>query len=74
MKGITGNPMAAQIKKVEETASEAVKGALLISGADKPQFRKLKDKLTNNYLLGMDQYPDTSDKALQILDNYKNTR
>ncbi len=35
MKGSTGNPMAAQIKKVQEIASKAVKGALLISRADK---------------------------------------
>ncbi len=74
MKGITGNPMPAQIKKAEETANEAVKGALLISGADKLRFGKLKDKLANNYFLGTDQYLDTSNKALQILGNYQNTR
>ncbi len=74
MKGITRNPMPAEIKKAEETANKAVKGALLISGADKCQFGKLKDKLANNYLLGTDQYPDTSNKALQILGNYQNTR
>jgi hypothetical protein len=74
MKGITGKSMPVEIKKVEETAKEAVKGALLISGADKCQFGKLKDELANNYLLGTDQYPNTSDKALQILGNYRNTR
>jgi hypothetical protein len=35
MKGITGNPMPAQIKKAEEIVNKAVMGALLISGADK---------------------------------------
>jgi hypothetical protein len=74
MKGIMGNPTPAEIKKVEETANEAVKGALLISGADKRHFGKLKDKLANNYLLRMEQYPHTSNKALQILGNYQNTR
>jgi hypothetical protein len=64
MKGITGNPTPAEIKKAEETANEVVKGALLIGGADKRRFGKLKDELANNYLLGMDQYPGTSDKAL----------
>ncbi len=64
MKGIMGNPTAAQIKKAEETASEVVKGALLISGADKCRFGKLKDKLVNNYLLRTDQYPNTTNKAL----------
>jgi hypothetical protein len=33
--------------------------------------RKLKDDLANNYLLGSDQYPDTFDKALQVLGNYQ---
>ena len=51
----------------EETASEAVKGALLISGADRRKYGKLKDELANNYLLGTDQYPDTFEKALRIL-------
>jgi hypothetical protein len=74
IKGITGNPTPAQIKKAEETTNKAVKGALLISGADKRQFGKLKDELANNYLLRTDQHPDTSNKALQILGNYQNTR
>ena len=47
------------MKKVGEDAMEAVKAALLISGADKTRFGQLKDKLANNYLLGTDQYPDT---------------
>ena len=36
--------------QVEQDASKAVKAALLISGADKQRYRKLKDKLANNYL------------------------
>jgi hypothetical protein len=57
MKETTGNPMAAQIKKAEETPSKAVKGALHISGADKHRFGKLKDKLANNYLFGRTNTP-----------------
>ncbi len=45
---VTGNSTAAQIKYAQETASKAVKVALLISGADKCQFAKLKDELANN--------------------------
>jgi hypothetical protein len=48
-----------------------VKAALLISGADKRKYGKLKDELENNYLLGTDQYPDTFEKALRILGNYQ---
>jgi hypothetical protein len=65
------NPMANEIKKVHVEASEAVKAALLISGADKQRFGKLKDDLANNYFLGSDQYPYTFDKALQVLGNYQ---
>jgi hypothetical protein len=71
---VVGNPMAAQIKDAQETASKVVKAALLISGVDKRQFVKLKDELASNYLIRIDQYPNTLDKALQILGNYQNMR
>ena len=51
-----------------------MKAALVISGADKARFGRLKDKLANNYLLGLDQYPDTYEKAMRILGNYQTTR
>ncbi len=63
-----------ECREAEETACEAVKAALLISGADKRQYGKLKDKLANNNLLGTDQYPDTLDKALCILGNYQTSK
>ena len=60
-----------EIAKAEDDSCEAVKAALLISGADKQRYGKLKDKLANNYLLGSDQYPDTFEKAIRILGNYQ---
>ncbi len=60
--------------EAEETACEAVKAAMLISGADKRQYGKLRDELANNYLLGTNQYPDTFDKALCILGNYQTSK
>jgi hypothetical protein len=62
-----------ELAAVEAKVSEAIKGALLISGADKRCYGKLKDKLANSYLLGSDQYPNTLDKATRILDNYQRT-
>ncbi len=53
------NITANKRKAAEEEANESVKAALLISGAGKSRYGKLKDKLANNYLLGTDQYPDT---------------
>ena len=67
-------PTVVEITKAEEDASEAVKAALVISGADKTRFGRLKDELANNYLLGLDQYPDTYEKAMRILGNYQTTR
>jgi hypothetical protein len=68
------NPTPTKRKKAEEDAAESVKAALLISGADRNRYVKLKDELVNNYLLGTDQYPDTFDKAKRILGNYQVTR
>jgi len=50
--GLT-NPNDDQIEATENVAIEQVKAALLISGADRRKFRKLKDKLASNYLLGV---------------------
>ncbi len=55
----------------EEEVADAVKAALLISGADKQRYGRLKEQLANNYLLGTDQYPDTLEKASRILGNYQ---
>ena len=60
-----------ELAAAEAKVSEAVKGALLISGMDKRRYRKLKDELANSYLLGSDQYPDTFNKATRILGNYQ---
>jgi len=69
-----GKPTVAEISAAEDDATEAVKAALLISGADKIRFGWLKDELANNYLLGTDQYPDTFEKAVRILGNYQTSR
>ena len=57
----------------EEEVADVVKAALLIRGADKRRYGRLKEQLANNYLLGTDQYPDTLEKASWILGNYQVT-
>jgi hypothetical protein len=69
-----GAPTEDEITKMENEANEAVKMALLISGADKQRYGRLKDKLANSYLLGTDQYPNTYEKGMQILGNYQASR
>ena len=59
-----------QQEAVEEVA-EAMKAAMLISGADKRRYGRLKEQVANNYLLGTDQYPSMLEKASRILENYQ---
>ena len=70
----SGSPMAAQIKQAGEELREAVKVALLISGANQWHYGALKDALANNYLLGSNQYPNTLEKGMHILGNYQTTK
>jgi hypothetical protein len=68
------NPTADEIAKLENEVNKAVKVALLISGAEKRRFGRLKDDLANNYLLGTDRYPNTFEKVLRILGSYQLTK
>ncbi len=67
----SSNITDAERTTVEEEVADAVKAALLISGADKRRYGRLKEQLANNYFLGTDQYPDTLEKASRILGNYQ---
>ncbi len=59
-------------RSTEEETAEVVKAALLISGADKRRYGKLKEQPAHNYLLGTNQYPNTLEKeASRILANYQ---
>ncbi len=69
-----GAPTEDEITKMENEAKEAMKTALLISGADKQGYRQLKDELANSYLLGTNQYPNTYEKRMQVLGNYQASR
>ena len=60
--------------EAETQTSDAVKAALLISGADKRRYGGLKNDLGNNDLMGANQYPDTTEKARVLLGNYKPPR
>ncbi len=58
----------------EEEVAKAVKAAMLSSGASKARYARLKEQLANSYLLGMDQYPNTLEKATRILGNYQGVK
>jgi hypothetical protein len=63
-------PSNGKIEEAEEDTCKAVNAMLLISGAKKCQYGKLRDELANNYLLGTNQYPDTFEMAMCILGNH----
>ncbi len=63
-----------KLASAEEEVAKAVKATILISRASKARYARLKEQLANNYLLGMDQYPNTLEKATRILGNYQGVK
>jgi hypothetical protein len=68
------NVMAKEFEAAEDEVTKAVKAALLISGANKARYLRLKEQLATNYLLGTSQYPNTFKKATMILGNYQRAK
>ncbi len=66
--------MADKLASAEEEVAEVVKATMLMSGASKARYVRLKEQLVNNYLLGTDQYPNTLEKATRILGNYQGVK
>ena len=58
----------------ETQTSDAVKAKVLISGYDKRRYGRVKNDLENNYLLGTDQYQDTTEKVIVLMVSYKPPR
>ncbi len=44
---------------------------LFISNADRNRYKKLRDDLANQYLMGADNYPKTLEQAVKLLNNYQ---
>ena len=64
-------PTDTERKAAVNDTAEAVKGSLLLSGADQKRFGMLKKELHNDYLKGTDNYPYTLDRAVRLLENYE---
>ena len=60
--------------EAETETSDVVKSALLIIGADKRIYGGINNDIGKNYRLGTDPYPDTTEKAIELLGNYKHPR
>jgi hypothetical protein len=68
------NVTAKEFKPADNEVAEATKALLLISGANKTRYWRLKEQLATNYLLGTDQYPNIIEKATIILGNYQGAK
>jgi hypothetical protein len=65
------NPTPDELEVAQRIVSEEVQASLLLSGADKGRYEQLRKDLANDYLKGQDYYPNTMDKAVNLLGNYK---
>jgi hypothetical protein len=68
------NVMVKEFEAAEDEETKTVKAVLLISGANKARYWRLKEQLATNYLLGTNQYPNTFEKATIILGIYQGTK
>ena len=69
--GDTNAIQQAEIERARTETTESMKAAMLISGADKWRFRGLKSDLAKEYLLGSNRYPEKTEKAMNLLTNYR---
>jgi hypothetical protein len=67
-------PTPTELSEAEDVSIEQVKATMLIRGASCQKYEKLKNELANDYLLRLDHYPDTLEKAARVLANYQNTK
>jgi hypothetical protein len=64
-------PQLVNTKLTKELAQERFLARILLMGADKVGFGKLRDELNNNYISGTDRYPKTLDDTIKLLTRYQ---
>ncbi len=64
-------PDPTKMKKAEEICCKQYLSCMLLRGADQSKYSKLKDDLSNNMTKGVDNFPKTLVKTLQLMSNYK---
>ena len=57
-------------KEAATTARNKFCAALMLSGANIKKYRALKNELSNSFALGNNNYPDTMEGVLDLLNNY----
>jgi hypothetical protein len=64
-------PDPAEMKKAEVICRKQYLSCMLLCRADQSRYLKLKDDLSNNMTKGVDNFPKTLVKALQLMSGYK---
>ena len=62
---------ADELEEAKLASREDFLAMMLLSGANKGRFWKLREDLANDYTKGRDNYPSTVDGMLHSLNNYK---
>ncbi len=64
-------PGLTKLMKAEETCCKEYHLCILFWGANQSRYLKLKNKLSNNMTKGVDNFPKTMVKMLQLMNDYK---
>jgi hypothetical protein len=64
-------PDLIESKKAEEICCEQYLSCMLLWGADQSKYSKLKDDILNDMTKGVNNFPKTVDKLLQLMSDYK---
>jgi hypothetical protein len=65
------NPTEAEMATAKAASREDFLGMMFLSGADGNRYWKLREELSNDYAKGANNYPDTLDGMLRLLNNFK---
>jgi hypothetical protein len=65
------NPTADELDRAKAAAREDYLAMMFLSGADRTRYWKLRDELSNDYAKGTDNYPNTLDGMLRLLNNHR---
>ena len=65
------NPTNDEYTAAKAAAKDDFLGMMFLSGADGNRYWKLREELSNDYAKGANNYPETLDGMLRLLNNYK---
>jgi len=64
-------PVQNDIDQATLAVENRMKACLMLGGAHNERFGELKSHLENQYIMGVDQYPDTTEGLLGMMNNFR---